>query len=73
MKRMALRIKELKLQPAALMFASAPAPRFFWDRQQNRMASPIIIWKHNGTTSSLRLLPLKGKEVAKGHCKGKKK
>lgn len=43
MKRMALRMKELKLQPAALMLASAPAPRFFWDRQQNRMASPTMI------------------------------
>lgn len=73
MKRMALRMKELKLQPAALMFASAPAPRFFWDRQQNRMASPIIIWKHNDTTSSLRLLPLKEERRCRGVIARKKK
>lgn len=42
-KRTALRMKELKLQPAAFMLASAPAPLFFRDRQQNRMASPIMI------------------------------
>lgn len=39
-------MKELKLQPAALMLASAPAPLFLRDRQQNRMASPIIICQH---------------------------
>lgn len=42
-KRMALRMKELKLHPAALMLASAVAPFFFCDRQQNRMASPTMI------------------------------
>lgn len=50
MKRKALRMKELKLQPAALMLASFPAPLFLRERQQNRMASPIIIWKHNHLT-----------------------
>lgn len=40
-KRTALRMKELKLQPAALMLASAPL--LLPERQQNRMASPIII------------------------------
>lgn len=53
MKRMALRMKELKLQPAALMLASAPAPRFLWDRQQNRMASPIIICEHDTQQHSI--------------------
>lgn len=53
MKRTALRMKELKLQPAALMLASAPAPRFLRDRQQNRMASPIIICE-NSTQSEER-------------------
>lgn len=57
MKRMALRMKELKLQPAALMLASAPAPRFLWDRQQNRMASPIIICEHNTQQHSIFLQP----------------
>lgn len=47
--RTALRMKELKLQPAALMLASPPPPSFLRDRQQNRMASPIIICQHNNS------------------------
>ncbi|TNN36292.1 hypothetical protein EYF80_053549 [Liparis tanakae] len=48
-KRTALRMKELKLQPAALMLASAPPPPplRLRDTQQNKMASPIMIWGHD--------------------------
>ncbi len=40
------RTKELKLQPAALISASAPPLHCARDRQQNRIPSPIMICGH---------------------------